>query len=132
MPCTSAVWRSASTSMTPSRPLTSRPGVPLLARGRNRFEVFLARRTGAPAGMASYDALSCATASACRSHELPRLTRGRLLPGPVHGLRGGCESVGSMYALELGFSDDPARLEGRPAHRGRLAALRDAGKLLAA
>ena len=37
-----------------------------------------------------------------------------------------------MYALELGFSDDPARLEGRPAHRDRLAALRDAGKLLAA
>jgi uncharacterized protein YciI len=38
----------------------------------------------------------------------------------------------SMYALELSFSDDPARLEGRPAHRERLAALRDEGKLLAA
>ena len=37
-----------------------------------------------------------------------------------------------MYVLELAFSDDPARLEGRPAHRDRLAALRDAGKLLAA
>jgi uncharacterized protein YciI len=37
-----------------------------------------------------------------------------------------------MYALELGFSDDPARLEGRPAHRDRLVALRDAGQLLAA
>ena len=37
-----------------------------------------------------------------------------------------------MYALELAFSDDPARLEGRPAHRERLAALRDAGRLLAA
>jgi uncharacterized protein YciI len=38
----------------------------------------------------------------------------------------------SMYALELAFSDDPARLEGRPAHRDRLATLREAGKLLAA
>ena len=37
-----------------------------------------------------------------------------------------------MYALELLFSDDPARLEGRPAHRERLLLLRDAGKLLAA
>jgi len=37
-----------------------------------------------------------------------------------------------MYALELAFTDDPARLEGRPAHRDRLAALRDSGMLLAA
>ncbi len=37
-----------------------------------------------------------------------------------------------MFALELAFSDDPARLEGRPAHRDRLVALRDSGKLLAA
>jgi uncharacterized protein YciI len=37
-----------------------------------------------------------------------------------------------MYALELAFSDDPARLEGRPAHRERLSELRDAGRLLAA
>jgi uncharacterized protein YciI len=37
-----------------------------------------------------------------------------------------------MYALELAFSDDPARLEGRPAHRERLVALRDSGRLLAA
>jgi uncharacterized protein YciI len=37
-----------------------------------------------------------------------------------------------MYALELSFSDDPARLEGRPAHREQLTALRDAGTLLAA
>ena len=37
-----------------------------------------------------------------------------------------------VYALELTFDDDPARLEGRPAHRERLAALRDAGKILAA
>jgi uncharacterized protein YciI len=37
-----------------------------------------------------------------------------------------------MYALELAFSDDPARLERRPAHRERLAALREDGKLLAA
>jgi uncharacterized protein len=38
----------------------------------------------------------------------------------------------TMYALELSFSDDPARLEGRPAHRERLSALREEGKLLAA
>lgn len=37
-----------------------------------------------------------------------------------------------MYALELAFSDDPARLAGRPAHRERLAALRESGRLLAA
>jgi uncharacterized protein YciI len=37
-----------------------------------------------------------------------------------------------MYALELAFSDDPARLDGRPAHRDRLAGLREEGKLLAA
>jgi uncharacterized protein YciI len=37
-----------------------------------------------------------------------------------------------MYALELAFSDDPARLEGRPAHRERLGALRESGRLLAA
>jgi len=37
-----------------------------------------------------------------------------------------------MYALELAFSDDPARMAGRPAHRERLAALRDSGRLLAA
>jgi uncharacterized protein len=37
-----------------------------------------------------------------------------------------------MYALELAFSADPARLEGRPAHRERLVALRDEGRLLAA
>ena len=37
-----------------------------------------------------------------------------------------------MYALELAFSDDPARLDGRPAHRERLTALADQGRLLAA
>ena len=37
-----------------------------------------------------------------------------------------------MYALELAFTDDPARLDGRPAHRERLLAHRDAGRLLAA
>jgi uncharacterized protein len=38
----------------------------------------------------------------------------------------------SMYAVQLAFSDDPARLELRPAHRERLAAHAAAGRLLAA
>jgi len=37
-----------------------------------------------------------------------------------------------MYAVQLAFSDDPARLEGRPAHREKLAAHVAAGRLLAA
>jgi uncharacterized protein YciI len=37
-----------------------------------------------------------------------------------------------MFALLLTFSDDPARLELRPAHRERLAALAGDGRLLAA
>jgi uncharacterized protein len=37
-----------------------------------------------------------------------------------------------MYAVQLSFSDDPARLDHRPAHRERLAALAGEGRLLAA
>jgi uncharacterized protein len=37
-----------------------------------------------------------------------------------------------MYAVQLTFSDDPARLDHRPAHRERLAALAAEGLLLAA
>jgi uncharacterized protein len=37
-----------------------------------------------------------------------------------------------MFAVELAFSDDPARLALRPAHRERLAALAAGGLLLAA
>ena len=37
-----------------------------------------------------------------------------------------------MYAVQLAFSDDPARLELRPGHRERLAALAADGRLLAA
>src|SRR3954454_14497432 len=118
--------------MTPSRPLTSSPGVPLLARGRNRFDVFLASRTGAPAGIASYDALSRRTASSWRAQAFPSLTRRRLLPSRVGRVSGCCGTVVGMFALELAFSDDPARLEGRAAHRERLTALRDSGRLLAA
>ena len=36
-----------------------------------------------------------------------------------------------MFALELAFTDDPARLDGRPAHRERTAALVAEGKVLA-
>jgi uncharacterized protein YciI len=39
--------------------------------------------------------------------------------------------MASMYAVTLSFSDDPARLELRPAHRERLAALAADGKILA-
>jgi uncharacterized protein len=37
-----------------------------------------------------------------------------------------------MFAVLLSFSDDPARLEHRPAHRERLAGLVADGRLLAA
>jgi uncharacterized protein YciI len=36
-----------------------------------------------------------------------------------------------MHVLELAFTDDPARLEGRPAHRERLAELSARGLVLA-
>ena len=36
-----------------------------------------------------------------------------------------------MYAVQLAFSDDTSRLELRPAHRERLAALAAEGRLLA-
>ena len=38
----------------------------------------------------------------------------------------------TMFAVQLAFSDDPARLEGRPAHRQRLADHLAGGRLLAA
>ncbi len=34
-----------------------------------------------------------------------------------------------MFILELAFTDDPRRLEGRPGHRGRLVALHADGRL---
>jgi uncharacterized protein YciI len=37
-----------------------------------------------------------------------------------------------MYAVQLAFSENPDRLEHRPAHRERLAALAVEGKVLAA
>ncbi len=40
--------------------------------------------------------------------------------------------MASMYAVQLAFSDDPARLDLRPGHRERLARLADEGRLLAA
>ena len=52
MPSTSAVRCSGSTEMTPVNPEVSRPGAEVLARVRNRFEVGLASRTIASAGMA--------------------------------------------------------------------------------
>lgn len=40
--------------------------------------------------------------------------------------------MAGMYAVRLAFSDDPARLGHRPAHRERLSALAGEGRLLAA
>ena len=40
--------------------------------------------------------------------------------------------MASMYAVQLAFSDDSARLALRPAHRERLAGLAADGRLLAA
>lgn len=37
-----------------------------------------------------------------------------------------------MYVIELSFDDDPRRLAARPAHRKRLAALHEAGRLVLA
>ncbi|OLF17497.1 YciI family protein [Actinophytocola xanthii] len=37
-----------------------------------------------------------------------------------------------MYVIELVFTDDPRRLEARPAHRERLVALHAAGRLMLA
>jgi uncharacterized protein YciI len=37
-----------------------------------------------------------------------------------------------MFAVQLTFTDDPARLDHRPAHRERLATLTSDGRLLAA
>lgn len=64
IPSTSAVRRSASTSRTPEKADTSRPGVLVGLRGRNRLEVRLASRTGAPGGMAAYFARRSSTAAA--------------------------------------------------------------------
>ena len=36
-----------------------------------------------------------------------------------------------MYVLELAFSDNPARLDARPAHRELMTGLRSEGKVLA-
>ena len=48
MPC-----RLAIACTTPSSPETSSPGVLTASRGRNRFEVRFANRTGEPGGIAS-------------------------------------------------------------------------------
>lgn len=40
--------------------------------------------------------------------------------------------MAGMYAVQLAFSADPARLDHRPAHRERLAALAAEGRVLAA
>src|SRR5690349_24963706 len=79
MPWTSAVPAASSIEITPLRPETSSPGASVDARGRKRLEVFLARRTGRPAGMASYDAFRRATAASWAAS--PVSTDGNLLRG---------------------------------------------------
>src|ERR1700760_2241662 len=71
MPPTTAVLESGSTTSTWSKADTSRPGwlwpprSRAGSRNRNRFDVRLASRTGAPGGMAAYSWRSAATAARC-------------------------------------------------------------------
>ena len=62
MPWTSAVRAAASTLITPVSPETSSPGRSFSVRGRNRFELRFASRTGSPGGMSWYDERSRPTA----------------------------------------------------------------------
>ena len=64
MPSTSAVRASASTRSTPENALTSSRGASLAALLRNRLDVRLPSRTGAPAGSAAYCSRSRETAPA--------------------------------------------------------------------
>src|SRR5580658_4300199 len=66
MPPTRAVLLSGSTRSTRSNADRSRPAAAASAsRNRNRFDVRLARRTGAPGGRAEYDSRTLATATSC-------------------------------------------------------------------
>src|SRR3954452_4478660 len=93
MPCTSAVRASTSIAITPSRAETSSPGVCVASRGRNRFEVLFASRTGAPAGIAAYDAPNRPTASSCAGQPR-RLTSRNLLLSYVVRMSGDRSVVG--------------------------------------
>src|SRR6478735_2776946 len=84
MPCTSAVFASTSIAITPSSPDTSRPGASVAARGRKRFVVFFASRTGAPAGIAVYDDRSRPTATSCADQPRKLTQQNLLLSGVGH------------------------------------------------
>ena len=97
MPCTSAIGGPpvagsgcGSTSMTPVRPLTSRPGAELAVRARNRLVVCFASRTGSPGGMAAYDVPSRSTARTCSSQARSATRRNYRRAGdntpPVNGI----------------------------------------------
>src|SRR4051812_40048653 len=75
MPWTSAIAAAASTSTTPRNPDTSSPGTSLVLRARKRFEVGFASRTGAPGGIAAYDACSRRTPVSCCSQPTTPTTR---------------------------------------------------------
>src|SRR3546814_8188809 len=72
-----------SSPQTSSPPAPPRPDAP--ARGRKRFEVFFASRTGAPRGIAASEARRRSTALRWRAHESSRpvevVTRPRYLVG---------------------------------------------------
>src|SRR3546814_15316032 len=75
-----------SSPQTSSPPAPPRPDAP--ARGRKRFEVFFASRTGAPRGIAASEARRRSTALRWRAHESSRpvevVTRPRYLVGPAN------------------------------------------------
>ena len=89
MPCTSAVRRlgvDRDHAVEPGDVETRRRG--RAARGRNRLDVFFASRTGAPVGIAAYDARSRSTAAACSSQP-PGSSREQLTPHPISGCKSG-------------------------------------------
>src|SRR3954447_2857317 len=73
MPCTSAVRASTSTDSTLLKAETSSPAPAIGSRGRKRFEVRFASRTGAPVGMAAYCCRSRSVAAICMG-SMPRAT----------------------------------------------------------
>src|SRR5699024_8475223 len=82
MPCTSAVPATGSTAITAPRPETSRPGVVDWVRPRKGLEVFFARRTFSPGGMAASLARSFSTASSCATQP-PGCSSRASRPSPI-------------------------------------------------
>ena len=83
MPCTSAVWRSASTSMTPSRPQTSRPGRAVPRPGPEQVGGLLGQPDRCAGRDAAYDARSRVTAAVVARPALPDRAHARSHVTPV-------------------------------------------------